>query len=144
MAHASGGSMLFTPTNQTVLVNGTAPMSVTGLGDVNADGAQDFAVACPSCTVAGSTLVGLVAVLFGGSHWVDLTSVQSPVISVYDVEALGFGHLIHGTSIGEKFGSRVTTVDDFDGDSNRDFAIRRQPEPAGLPRISHMYLWVVS
>jgi hypothetical protein len=85
--------------------------SVHGLGDVNGDGTNDFAVGSPYYDGSGTDL-GVVYVVSGNASGVDNLGSSSDVISK-----------IIGTNNSEYFGRSVGALGDINGDGNNDIVV---------------------
>ncbi len=92
---------------------------LSGIGDINADGIDDFAVAAPG---AGGT--GVVAVIFGRSTGFPADLDASQITSTD-------GFLISGERTGDLAGASVAGLGDVNGDGIDDFAI-------GAPGIGNL------
>ncbi|MBL8775961.1 MAG: FG-GAP repeat protein [Acidimicrobiales bacterium] len=110
--------------------------SLSGIGDVNADGTPDFAIgaygydpvnpANPAATMSGAGAVWIV-------HGKATTATQ-------DLAALtpDDGYRIDGLAAGDRFGRQVAGLGDLDGNGVADFAgagdFAQRPLPPGTPR----------
>ena len=94
---------------------GQAGFDLTGLGDINGDGIDDFAIAAPFANPAGSIDAGEIYIVFGGAgirNGVDLSALDGTN-----------GFVISGADAGINLGFSVASAGDFDGDGINDFLI---------------------
>jgi hypothetical protein len=89
---------------------------ISGGGDVNGDGFADIIIGAPRATSGNLTQSGLSYVVFGGTTAHD---------SVFDLATLDGpnGFRIDGAATGDRSGTSVGLLDDFDGDGFDDLLI---------------------
>ena len=105
-----------------LFLNGQNGFSVAGIGDINNDGIDDFALGAPSGGVTGN---GVVYVVFG-------TGAGFPVN--FDLTTLNGvnGFRIDGLNPGDFFGGSISAAGDMNGDGIADFIIGApQADPGG-------------
>lgn len=105
--------------------------AVAGLGDINGDGFDDFAVTATNA-VANNILTGAAFMVYGASG-LHKGNIQK------DYAALGKAIRIDGPAAGGNFGSSVAGVGDFNKDGRRDLAVGQQGWSGGRGRAYVLY-----
>lgn len=113
------------------VVNNRFGTAVAGLGDINGDGLDDFAVTALNMVV-GNVAAGSAFVVYGmvGLH---KGNVQQ------DYVTLGKAIRIDGPNAGVSFGNSVAGVGDFNKDGRRDLAVGQSAWSAGRGRAYVLY-----
>ncbi len=91
--------------------NDNSGWSVNGVGDINGDDIDDFAI---GATIVGSA-TGATYVFFGSNAW-------NSSISVSSLNGNN-GFVINGANPGDLFGNSVSGIGDINGDGKADFAV---------------------
>ncbi len=113
---------------------------VCGLGDLNEDGFDDFAIGAPAAPSLGQSGAGAVYVVYGGpTLFASITTNNNVPLALINGEN---GFVVTGFGPGDNVGWSVSGVGDFNGDGLRDFAIGApNAGPPGLTRSG--IVWVV-
>lgn len=114
------GLLLVAPAQQALL-----GLSGAGIGDVNADGIDDFALGIPDAIVPGPDGPrprGRVVVIFGDARMHLLANNRVPIFPIDDLTA-PLGVVIDGALPLSGFGHAIAGVGDLDSDGVDDFAI---------------------
>ncbi|MEQ9094865.1 MAG: GC-type dockerin domain-anchored protein [Phycisphaerales bacterium] len=115
---------------------GVPPRRLTGIGDLNGDGFDDFAMGLPRAYVGGMPQVGRVVVVFGRARD-RLFPAEFDLIDRLPGEAL----FLDGIDQGDYTGRRVEGVGDINGDGLDDLAISaRSADPDGLAGAGSVYV----
>jgi hypothetical protein len=127
-AKPPGVGLLAGPPN---MVNNGFGAAVAGLGDINGDAFDDFAVTAPLFSVNDSK-VGAVYLVYGGDDPHD-GNIEAGYV------ALGKAVRIAGPAVGVTFGNSVAGVGDFNNDGRRDVAIGQASWVTGKGRVYVLY-----
>ena len=94
--------------------------SVSGIGDINGDGLNDFIIGAYQASVGNRTNAGKSYVIFGSNQ---------PWVSPFLLSSLNGlnGFTLYGESSGDNSGSSVSGVGDINGDKINDFIIGAYP-----------------
>lgn len=125
--------------NDGIILRSTNPAQVTlgdwvsGVGDINGDGIEDFAVSADGETVGVIEEAGKIYILFGTS--------TPPANSVFHVDTLGpnsaiEGFIINGDGFKDFAGDRIVKAGDVNGDGFADFMINTDSGNSS----SHLYV----
>ena len=115
-------------------VNGLAGCSVSGIGDINGDGVQDFVLGAASASPGGQTDSGSAYVVYGqASGWpssFDLTTLNG---------ANGF--MLNGLRPNDQLGYFVSGAGDINGDGTPDLVLgANSASPGGLVSAGSAYV----
>jgi Ca2+-binding RTX toxin-like protein len=140
---ASGFAAKLTPTNLNgtdgFVINGRATgdllgHTVDGIGDINGDGIEDFAMGAPEADPDGKPNAGQSYVIFGS---------KAGFPAQFDLASLNGsnGFTINGNAAGDQLGSDVNGVGDVNNDGIADFVVGAVgADPGGKANAGQVYL----
>lgn len=100
---------------------------VKALGDVNADGIDDFAISEPKASIGGLDNVGMAHIVYGRPTWVSDAG-EDRIISHQELKD-NYTLTFHGEKEDSYFGWSVANVGDVNGDKLNDIAISQPLYP---------------
>lgn len=106
--------------------NDLAGASVSGAGDMNADGLQDIIIGAPGAAATAPTDNGAAYVVFGSQDGIG-TEGQLPLQTIKDYKGL----IVTGEVAGNQFGAAVSGAGDVNGDGVDDIVVTAPNAAAG-------------
>jgi hypothetical protein len=98
-------------------VDSNAGITVSGVGDVNGDGIDDFAIGA-QIALTGSVYTGNVYLIYGSEvEWTDRFTSLSQIGSIID------GAVFNGIANNDRLGSAMASAGDFNGDAINDILV---------------------
>jgi hypothetical protein len=107
--------------------------AVAGLGDINGDSWDDFAIGAPGESALGAMQAGKVYVVYGSSS----ALLASGEVNLASGAQAGYAFTIIGSTTSGNLGYAVSGVGDFNGDGKMDYAIGA---PGELSKAGVVYI----